>query len=110
MPSTICCSFFTPGIALQWGAVGDVGYVGQMGNNVVICGKHPQRLQSVKSAFDYMLSQTTTDVIMSYVPADRSTALDTGEETVAERIARAAGKILGEIRASQSFYLVSYID
>ena len=76
--------------------MGDVGYVGQKANSVVICGSNPQRLPSVKSAFDFMLSQTAPSVMTSYVAADRSTDLGTGEETVVERIVRMTGNILGQ--------------
>ena len=85
-----------PGLAIQWGPVADVGFVGKIGNSVVITEKFPQRIQSVKSTFDYMLSQSSSSVVSSYVHNDRSSAVDAGEETVAQKIARAVGKVLGD--------------
>ncbi|KAK3760849.1 hypothetical protein RRG08_034691 [Elysia crispata] len=82
-------------LAIQWGPVADVGFVGKIGNSVVITEKFPQRIQSVKSTFDYMLSQSSSSVVSSYVHNDRSSAVDAGEETVAQKIARAVGKVLG---------------
>lgn len=84
-----------PGLAVQWGPVGDVGFVGKMGNSVVICEKLPQRLQSVKATFDFMLSQTSACVVSSYVPNDRSSGDDSGEETLTQKMAKAVAKVLG---------------
>ncbi|GFS17705.1 fatty acid synthase [Elysia marginata] len=84
-----------PGLVVQWGPVGDVGFVGKMGNNVIIIAKLPQRLHTVKSTFDYMLSQTTSCIVSSYVPQDHSTAMDSGEETLPQKISRVVGEILG---------------
>ncbi|GFO05498.1 fatty acid synthase [Plakobranchus ocellatus] len=84
-----------PGLAIQWGAVADVGHVGNMGNHVVICGKYPQRLQSVISVFDYSLGHRNSAVVASYVQADRSASLSGDEESVADQIARAVAKIIG---------------
>ncbi|RUS77019.1 hypothetical protein EGW08_015221, partial [Elysia chlorotica] len=83
-----------PGLAIQWGPVGDVGFVGLMGNNVVVGEKHPQRLHSIKSTFEYIISQESHTVVTSYVPVDRSNKQDSGNETAAEKIVRAVGKVL----------------
>ncbi|XP_033100036.1 fatty acid synthase-like [Anneissia japonica] len=73
------------GLAIQWGAIGDVGVVlEQMGDNeTVIGGTHPQRILSCLDTLDYFLT-TNHAVVSSFVRAetkshsklDKSSSLD----------------------------------
>ncbi|KAI6188362.1 Fatty acid synthase [Aphelenchoides besseyi] len=60
-----------PGIAIQWGAIGDVGVILEnMGdNNTVVGGTLPQRMPSCLSALDQFLSWNHP-IVSSYVKAD----------------------------------------
>ncbi|XP_032822786.2 fatty acid synthase [Petromyzon marinus] len=64
-----------PGLAVQWGAIGDVGVVLEsMGDNeTVIGGTLPQRIGSCLDTLDRFLSQGHP-VLSSFVLAERSTA------------------------------------
>jgi fatty acid synthase len=59
------------GFAIQWGAIGDVGYVidNIRGNDVVICGSLPQRIPSCLSSLDRLL-QSEYSVCSSIIKAD----------------------------------------
>ncbi|XP_053376816.1 fatty acid synthase-like [Mercenaria mercenaria] len=63
------------GLAIQWGAVGDVGIVLEsMGDNdTVIGGALPQRLPSCLKTFDVFLNQSEP-VVTSFVPSDKNTS------------------------------------
>jgi fatty acid synthase len=60
-----------PGIAIQWGAIGDVGVILEnMGdNNTVVGGTLPQRMPSCLSALDVFLGWNHA-LVSSYVKAD----------------------------------------
>lgn len=47
------------GFAIQWGAIGDVGYIidNIRGNDIVICGSLPQRIPSCLAALDRLLQE-----------------------------------------------------
>lgn len=62
-----------PGLAIQWGAIGDVGVVLETmgGNDVVIGGTLPQRITSCLEVLDLFLSQQQP-VVSSFVLADRT--------------------------------------
>lgn len=61
-----------PGLAIQWGAIGDVGVVLEMmgGNDAVIGGTLPQRMTSCLEVLDRFLSQQKP-VMSSFVLAER---------------------------------------
>ncbi|XP_015259431.1 PREDICTED: fatty acid synthase-like [Cyprinodon variegatus] len=63
-----------PGLAVQWGAIGDVGVVLETmgGNDVVIGGTLPQRITSCLEVLDLFLQQQQA-VMSSFVLAERST-------------------------------------
>lgn len=61
-----------PGLAIQWGAIGDVGVVLETmgGNDAVIGGTLPQRMASCLEVLDRFLSQQRA-VMSSFVLAER---------------------------------------
>uniref|UniRef100_A0A1W7RAJ9 Fatty acid synthase n=1 Tax=Hadrurus spadix TaxID=141984 RepID=A0A1W7RAJ9_9SCOR len=61
-----------PGLAIQWGAIGDVGLIIETmgGNETVIGGTLPQRINSCMSVLDIFLQQNHA-VVSSIVPAER---------------------------------------
>ncbi|VDP12544.1 unnamed protein product [Onchocerca flexuosa] len=63
-----------PGIAIQWGAIGDVGVILEnMGdNNTVVGGTLPQRMPSCLAALDLFLSWNHP-IVASYIKADIGT-------------------------------------
>ena len=63
---------FIIGLAIQWGAIGDVGVVLEtMGtNDTVIGGTLPQRINSCLAVLDQFLNQLQT-VVSSFVPAEK---------------------------------------
>jgi fatty acid synthase len=70
------------GLAIQWGAIGDVGVVLDTmgGNETVIGGTLPQRIGSCLSALDTFLN-TSAAVVSSTVLADRKkSASSTGDK------------------------------
>lgn len=64
--------FYVIGLAIQWGAIGDVGVVLEtMGtNDTVIGGTLPQRMTSCLHVLDQFLNQNQP-VVSSYVPAEK---------------------------------------
>ncbi|XP_037134459.1 fatty acid synthase [Syngnathus acus] len=62
-----------PGLAVQWGAIGDVGVVLETmgGNDAVIGGTLPQRIASCLDALDHFLCQRSP-VMSSFVLAERT--------------------------------------
>ncbi|KAH8037320.1 hypothetical protein HPB51_009875 [Rhipicephalus microplus] len=65
-----------PGLAIQWGAIGDVGVVHDvMGNDVVIGGSVAQRITSCMEVMDCFLSQKHP-VVSSFVKDDPSSRSD----------------------------------
>ncbi|KAH7943510.1 hypothetical protein HPB52_009166 [Rhipicephalus sanguineus] len=70
-----------PGLAIQWGAIGDVGVVHDiMGNDVVVGGSVAQRITSCMEVMDCFLSQKHP-VVSSFVKDDSSSLNDhTGKQ------------------------------
>ena len=70
------------GLAIQWGAIGDVGVVSENmgGNEVVIGGTVPQRMPSCLSALDRFL-QSKESVCCSLVKAIRQTDSSASKKT-----------------------------
>ena len=63
-----------PGLAIQWGAIGDVGMVIENlgSNDTVVGGTLPQRMVSCLETIDYFLQQTrNVPVVSSYVLAEK---------------------------------------
>lgn len=62
-----------PGLAVQWGAIGDVGVVLETmgGNDMVIGGTLPQRITSCLEVLDFFLHQQKP-VMSSFVLAERT--------------------------------------
>ncbi|KAJ8319449.1 hypothetical protein KUTeg_004540 [Tegillarca granosa] len=87
-----------PGLAVQWGAIGDVGVVmDTMGNNdTVIGGTLPQRMTSCLSTLDQFLNQPHP-VVSSFVPAEKETRKETGKHDLVASVCN----ILGIKDASQ---------
>uniref|UniRef100_A0A1A8NNF5 Fatty acid synthase n=2 Tax=Nothobranchius TaxID=28779 RepID=A0A1A8NNF5_9TELE len=69
-----------PGLAVQWGAIGDVGVVLETmgGNDVVIGGTLPQRITSCLEVLDFFLSQQQP-VMSSFVLAERTLVVNDAE-------------------------------
>lgn len=65
-----------PGLAIQWGAIGDVGVLHDtMGADVVVGGTLPQKISSCMAVMDRFLSQSHP-VVSSLVKADLSAKSD----------------------------------
>ena len=62
------------GLAIQWGAIGDVGWVAEQmgGNEVIVGGTRPQKIQSCLTALDMVL-QMDYSVVSSIIKADFKT-------------------------------------
>ncbi|KAL1442921.1 hypothetical protein MTO96_030556 [Rhipicephalus appendiculatus] len=61
-----------PGLAIQWGAIGDVGVFHEMmGGDAVVTGTVPQRISSCMSVMDTLMNQSHP-VVCSCVKADAS--------------------------------------
>ena len=84
------------GLAIQWGAIGDVGVVLEtMGSNsTVVGGTLPQRITSCLATLDRFLNQQHP-VMSSYVPAEKHSSK---KEAAAEKVSlvEAVAHILGE--------------
>ncbi|GFR81558.1 fatty acid synthase-like [Elysia marginata] len=83
-----------PATVPQWASIADVGIVAQMGNQVIITRKFPQRFFNVLNVFDYMMSSAAV-VTTSYVLIERSMIAAGGEESMVDQVLKAVGKILG---------------
>ncbi|CAF4364108.1 unnamed protein product, partial [Rotaria sordida] len=63
-----------PALAIQWGAIGDVGMVIENlgSNDTVIGGTLPQRMTSCLETIDYFLQQSTNiPIVSSYILAEK---------------------------------------
>ncbi|KAL1467558.1 hypothetical protein MTO96_042085 [Rhipicephalus appendiculatus] len=81
-----------PGLAIQWGTVGDVGLIGEsMGQQTFLLGLAPQKIRSCIAVMDQFLSQGHP-VVSSYVKADQSRKL--GEDEKHDLI-QSVARILG---------------
>lgn len=81
-----------PGIAIQWGAIGDVGVILEnMGdNNTVVGGTLPQRMPSCLAALDLFLSWDHP-IVSSYIRADLGTKKAAGGGNLLQTIAHILG-------------------
>ncbi|KAJ3607846.1 hypothetical protein NHX12_024897 [Muraenolepis orangiensis] len=84
-----------PGLAVQWGAIGDVGVVLETmgGNDAVIGGTLPQRVASCLDVLDGFLSQRRA-VVSSFVLPERTAAKSDGPAEQKDLV-EAVGHILG---------------
>lgn len=84
-----------PGLAVQWGAIGDVGVVLEtMGSNdTVIGGTLPQRISSCLDVLDHFLNQPHP-VMSSFVLAEKVLAKSSGDgqRDLVEAVAHILGK------------------
>lgn len=85
------------GLAIQWGAIGDVGVVLEtMGSNMtVVGGTLPQRITSCLATLDRFLNQSHP-VMSSYVPAEKITGKkdkSSDKQSLVEAVAHILGKI-----------------
>ncbi|KAL3097970.1 hypothetical protein niasHT_027515 [Heterodera trifolii] len=81
-----------PGIAIQWGAIGDVGVILEnMGdNNTVVGGTLPQRMPSCLGSLDLFLSWNHP-IVSSYIKADTSGKKQSGGGNLLQTIAHILG-------------------
>ncbi|XP_061081570.1 fatty acid synthase isoform X1 [Conger conger] len=84
-----------PGLAVQWGAIGDVGVVLETmgGNDAVIGGTLPQRIASCMEVLDRFLNQQRP-VMSSFVLAERAVSAKregTGQRDLVEAVAHILG-------------------
>ncbi|XP_066560722.1 fatty acid synthase [Amia ocellicauda] len=84
-----------PGLAVQWGAIGDVGVVLETmgGNDAVIGGTLPQRISSCMEVLDRFLNQPHP-VMSSFVLAERAVTTKTdgtGQRDLVEAVAHILG-------------------
>ena len=82
-----------PGLSIQWGVIGDTGYVAEKSNsnNTVILGLTAQRMHSCLSHLD-MFIQSKEAVVTCYVKAEKSSADDISGST---DILKVVSRILG---------------
>ncbi|XP_046335907.1 fatty acid synthase-like [Haliotis rufescens] len=83
-----------PGVAIQWGAIGDVGVVLETmaGNDAVIGGTLPQRIRSCMEVLDRFLNQPHP-VVSSFVMAEKQTG--TKNDISKQDLVAAVAHILG---------------
>ncbi|VDP18356.1 unnamed protein product [Heligmosomoides polygyrus] len=81
-----------PGIAIQWGAIGDVGVILEnMGdNNTVVGGTLPQRMPSCLASLDLFLSWNHP-IVSSYIKADMGQKKAAGGGNLLQTIAHILG-------------------
>ncbi|XP_037572165.1 fatty acid synthase [Dermacentor silvarum] len=81
-----------PGLAIQWGSVGDVGAFSEiLGDDVVLSGAVPQDIRSCMAVMDQFLGQRHP-VVSSLVRADQPRKSDGGE---AQDLLLSVARILG---------------
>ncbi|CAL1290486.1 unnamed protein product [Larinioides sclopetarius] len=82
-----------PGLAIQWGAIADVGVIEvTVGSNVVVGGTIPQRIHSCLAVLDKFLQQSQP-VVSSIVPHQQSETI--GQKTSKRNILSTVGNIFG---------------
>ena len=88
--------FPVSGLAIQWGAIGDVGVVlDTMGNNdTVVGGTLPQRITSCLSSLDTFLNQEHP-VCSSFVLAEKKTKVKTDQSK--GDLVQAVAHVLGNL-------------
>ncbi|KJH41745.1 acyl transferase domain protein [Dictyocaulus viviparus] len=81
-----------PGIAIQWGAIGDVGVILEnMGdNNTVVGGTLPQRMPSCLASLDLFLNWNHP-IVSSYIKADMGQKKSAGGGNLLQTIAHILG-------------------
>ncbi|CAH1398203.1 unnamed protein product [Nezara viridula] len=82
-----------PGLAIQWGAIGDVGLIIEAlggDNETVFGGTLPQRINSVLSTFEFFLQQPYP-VLSSMVIAEKKVAIETGSVSLVDAVANILG-------------------
>uniref|UniRef100_A0A0N4ZTR7 Fatty acid synthase n=1 Tax=Parastrongyloides trichosuri TaxID=131310 RepID=A0A0N4ZTR7_PARTI len=81
-----------PGIAIQWGAIGDVGVILEnMGdNNTIVGGTLPQRMPSCLATLDLFLSWNHP-IVSSYIKADSINKKSSGGGNLLQTIAHILG-------------------
>lgn len=89
-----------PGLAVQWGAIGDVGVVLETmgGNDAVIGGTLPQRITSCLEVLDLFMCQRRP-VMSSFVLAERATVKS--EAGSRKDLVDAVAHILGKLGEEQ---------
>lgn len=94
--STSPIALLLAGLAVQWGAIGDVGIVLEaMGtNDTVIGGTLPQRISSCMEVLDLFLNQPHA-VLSSFVLAEKK-AVAHGDGDAQRDLVKAVAHILGE--------------
>ena len=81
------------GLAVQWGAIGDVGVVGEnMGNDVVIAGTLPQRMPSCLATLDSIL-QLKYPVITSFIKSELKIEASDNKGDLIKMIANILGNL-----------------
>ncbi|CAL1299396.1 unnamed protein product [Larinioides sclopetarius] len=82
-----------PGLAIQWGAIGDVGVIQDtVGSDVVIGGTVPQRINSCLTVLDKFLQQNQP-VVSSFVPFQPSET--TTQKSSKHNVLSTVGNIFG---------------
>lgn len=84
-----------PGLAIQWGAIGDVGVVSERmgGDEMVIGGTLPQRMISCLDVLDNFMTEDNYSVLSSFVMAEKAGAKKDGGKK--QTLANAVANILG---------------
>lgn len=82
-----------PGLAIQWGAIGDVGVVADFmgGNETLVGGTIPQRMPSCFEVLDSLLQTSIGSVISSIVLADHKMSIGSGEDDLLKVICHVLG-------------------
>ncbi|OTF78844.1 Fatty acid synthase-like protein [Euroglyphus maynei] len=80
------------GLAIQWGPIGDVGYIidNFRGNDIVICGTVPQRIPSCLNVLDRLL-QNPFAVCSSLIWSDKKFGLHCGKTSLIKTVAHILG-------------------
>ncbi|XP_005094185.1 fatty acid synthase [Aplysia californica] len=84
-----------PALAIQWGAIGDVGWIAESmgGNDTVVGGTLPQRMASCLTALDQFLTHNYT-IMSSFVMAQRDSGKKEGSSNrvnLVDSVARILG-------------------
>lgn len=87
---------FVPGLAIQWGMIGDVGVaVEKFGSKVTaVGGTLPQRMSSCLDSMDQFLCQSKP-VVSSFVPASVSMKVGESETQVERTLMESVLRVLG---------------
>lgn len=107
------CHDGLPGLAVQWGAIGDVGVVLETmgGNDAVIGGTLPQRIASCLEVLDRFLCQRRP-VMSSFVLAERTVVKSEGggQKDLVEAVAHILGKVHRIIIGRQEGWFGNAVD